>query len=58
LRIMATAIERHDFIVSHVLDQFEQLGIFAEEMLPRLGTTIGLEILHLTVNHFVHALLQ
>src|SRR5690606_16233602 len=58
VRIMAAAREMKNLVVAHVTYQLKQLGVFAEEMLARVGATIGLVILHFAIDNFVHALLQ
>src|SRR5581483_3869622 len=53
-RIMAAAVETPDLLVGHVGDHRLELGIFAEEMLAGVGAALGLEILVLAVDTFLH----
>ena len=56
--IVTPAVELADFLVRHVLDHLEQFRIGAKEMLTGISATVGFAVLQLTVNDFVHALLQ
>ena len=58
LRIVAAAAQAAEFLVAHVLDQLEQLGILAEEFLADVGAALGLEALVFAVHALVHALEQ
>ena len=55
---MATTAKCKNLVVGHVLDQCGGLRVFAEEVLAHVGTVLGLEILVVAINGFVHQLQQ
>jgi len=57
-RIVAAAVHAEEIVVGEVRHQFEQLGIFAEEMLADVGAVLGDVRLEFAVDHFEHTLLQ
>ena len=57
-RVVPAAGQRPDLVVGHVLDQVEQLGVLAEEVLADVGAVLGLEVLVLAVDALLHALEQ
>jgi len=57
-RVVPTARQRPDLVVGHVLDQVEQLGVLAEEVLADVRAVLGLEVLVLPVDALLHALEQ
>ena len=58
LRIVTTAVQRPDLLVSPVCNQGCGFRIFAEEVLTNVGTVFGFEGLVVAVNGFVHQLDQ
>jgi hypothetical protein len=58
LRIMTAAAQMPQFVVAHVLHQFQQLRILPEELLPNVGAALGLKVLELAVHALFHALHQ
>ena len=57
-RVVTAAIQTPDFVVRHIGNQFQQLGIFAEEMLTHISAVFGFVGLVFAVNDFFHALQQ
>ena len=53
-RIVAAAVEAPDLLVRHVGDHGLELGVLAEEVLARVRTTLGLEVLVLAVDALLH----
>ena len=58
VRVVAAAVQTPDVLVGHVGHHRFQFGILAEEMLPRIGATLGLVVLVFAVDRFFHALAQ
>ncbi|EWS64691.1 hypothetical protein Y695_02064 [Hydrogenophaga sp. T4] len=58
LRVVATAAQVPDVVVAHVRDEFQRLGIAAEEVLAHVGAVVGLEGLVVTVQRVHHDLAQ
>src|SRR5271154_2012263 len=58
LRIVAATAQIPDVVVGQVLDQLQQLGIFAEKFFPDKCAVVGAETLIFAVDAFVHALDQ
>ena len=58
LRIVAAAAQTMQFVVAHVGDQLQQLGIFAEELAANVFAALGLVALVFAVNGLFHALQQ
>ena len=56
--VMTATVQAPDVFVGHGRNHFLQLRVFAEEVFARVGTTLGLEVLVLTVDAFFHALTQ
>ena len=56
--VVAAAAQSPDFVIAHVLDQLEQLGIFTEEFLAQVGAAIGAKTLVFAVDALVHAFEQ
>ena len=56
LRVVPAAGQRPDLVVGHVRDQVQQLRVLAEEVLAHVGAVLGLEVLVLAVDAFLHAL--
>ena len=54
LRIVAAAVQAPDLLVGHVGDHGLELGVLAEEMLAGVGAALGLEVLVLAVDAFLH----
>ena len=57
-RVVAAAVQRPDLVVGHVGDHVHQLRVLAEEMLAHVGAVLGLEVLVLAVDAFLHPLEQ
>ena len=55
---MTAAVQAPDIVVRHVGDQFQQLGIFAEEVFAHIRAVFGFVGLVLAVEHLFHALQQ
>ena len=55
---MAAAIEAPDILVGHVRHHLLERRILAEEVLARIGTALGLEILVLPIDAVLHHALQ
>ncbi len=53
-RIVAAAVEAPDLLIRHVGDHRLELGILAEEVLAGVGAALGLEVLVLAVDAFLH----
>ena len=57
-RIVAAPVQMHDVVVGQVGDQRLEFRVLAEEVLPRVGTALGLVVLVFAVDHLIHAALQ
>src|SRR5450631_2853799 len=55
---MPAAVERPDLVVAHAGDHLDQLRVLAEELLPDVRAVLGLEVLVLAVDAFLHPLEQ
>ena len=55
---MAAAVQAPDLLIRHVGDHLLELGILAEEMLAGVGAALGLEVLVLAVDAFLHQALE
>ena len=53
--VVAAAVQADELLVGLVLDQFEQLGIFAEEVAAEECAVLGLEGLEVAVDALFHA---
>ena len=58
IRVVATAIQVHNFVVREVFNQLQQLWILPEEVLASVGPAVGFVVLQLTITHFIHATAQ
>ncbi len=58
VRIVTAAIEVHNLLVGHILNQLEKLWILTKEVFPGVGAAVKLVVLQLAVTHFVHAFNQ
>ena len=56
--IMAAAGQIAQLVISVILHQFKQFGIFTEEMFTHIGPIAQGEALHFAIDHFIHALHQ
>ncbi len=56
--VVAAPVQAHDVVIGKMVDHGLQLRVLTEEVLPGVGATLGLVVLILAVNHFVHALLE
>ena len=56
--IVAAAVEVHDLFVGQVFDQFQRLGVLAEEVLAGVRAAVEFVVLQLAVADLIHALLQ
>ena len=56
--IVTTAQQAPDIVVRHIGDEFQCLGILAEEMLAYISTVFGFVVLILAVDSFHHDPLQ
>src|SRR5579875_2463752 len=56
--IVATAGQRTQFFVAHVLDHGPQARVGAEEMLPYVSPVLGGQLLELAVHRAVHLVQQ
>ena len=56
--VMAAAQQFADLLVAQMIHQFQQLGIFAEEMFARVTARLDGIFLIIAVHRFVHALEQ
>ena len=54
-RVVAAAVQAIELLVGVVLDQLEQLGILAEEVLAQVGAVLGLVGLEVAVDALFHA---
>jgi len=57
-RIVAAAVQLPDVVVGEVRDHRQQLGVSAEEVLPRVGAAARLVVLVVAVDRLLHALEQ
>src|SRR5579875_2696812 len=57
-RIMSAALELGQLLIGQILNQFEQFGIFTEEMFTNIGTAFDGIFLKFAVYDFAHALHQ
>jgi hypothetical protein len=57
-RIMAAALQRPDLVVAPVGDHRRRLGIAVEEILADVSSVLGLEVLIIAVDAFLHHLAQ
>src|SRR6185437_2998574 len=53
-RIVTATVEAPDLLIGHVGDHRLELRILAEEVLPRVGAALGLEILVFAVDAILH----
>ena len=58
VRIVAAAVQPPDVLVGQVRDHLPELRVLAEEVLAGVGAALGLEVLVLAVDRFLHALAQ
>ena len=58
VRVVSAAVQAPDVLVGQVRDHLLELRVFPEEVLSRIGTALGLEVLVLAVDRLLHALAQ
>ena len=57
-RVMAAAQEFANLVIRQMIHQFEQFGIFAEEMFARVAARLNGVFLEIAIHAFLHALEQ
>ncbi len=54
--VVAAAVQPGELLVGLILHQFQQFGVFPEELLAQIGAALGLEGLEVAVDALFHAL--